>query len=380
MAAAEENLTAGDRRTAPPGAPAAVPGTGPALAPWSQALTCYSAALAAWLAVRDPRWWRPLLAGGPTLGTSPADGGLFLFHHHSAPLLPSLGLAVRWTDRWSRARESQREQLARHGAVTVCGDAYRLPWQVAHGRRHGPHWFTVVRGPEGDAVADALAMTTQDGPQQPCRVPLDDALPEEWCRALPGDGDPVHWLREDSVSGTSHTGRGARYRWLTWDGDAPAPAADPGMQPGPGRARCAPEFGAAAVRALAERVRTDGPLALHRQADDLWQALRQRELLLTAAGQDEGLLDQDGLAHWQRATAVWRRLPRILLRSRLRADSALDTPAPGTPPGPGAAADTALLGALTALAAYEGRHPVPAPAARTSTARNPVSAAHGKLP
>ncbi|WP_051854748.1 hypothetical protein [Streptomyces sp. NRRL B-1347] len=334
MAAVEHEARANDRprATAPP----------PALAPWSEALTCYSAALAAWLAVRERHWWRPLLAGGPVLGVSAADD-LFLFQHHARPLLPDLGLVVRWSDRWRMALDAQREQLARHGAVVVCGDARRLPWQRAHGQRHGPHWFTLLHSPDGIVVEDALGMTTESGQQRPHRVPVDAVRLEEWSRALPGAGDPVHWLRERSIAGTSWVGRGARYRWL--EVGTPPPTDVP----------LRPLTGAAAVHALAERVRADGARALHRQADDLWQALRQRELLLAAARQDGELLDEAARTHWERATGLWRRLPRIMLRSRLRADAA---PGSGSPSGPArpTGADSVLLDALAALAGHEGRH------------------------
>ncbi|MCD7445161.1 hypothetical protein K4B79_44095 [Streptomyces lincolnensis] len=306
----------------------------PRLASWSEVFNCYTAALATWLAVRTTAWWRPLLAGGPTLAVREADEGLLRYDHHPRPPLEVLGLVVRHGDDWRQVYEAQQAELAAHGALVVCGDTYHQPWHRGYRRRHAPHWITVVRDGHGDAVEDPLSLITEAGPQRPRRIEVAPAQFAQWARALPGT-DPVHRLRERSVAGGGDLALGARYRWLA-------------VRDGPGeQAAAVPDptrlTGADAVLAVAARFRP-GAVRDLRQADDLWQALRQRELLLAAAEADPGLLDEEALRHWRAATAWWRRVPPLLARLRLREAAGLATDT------------TRLVGVLTELAPFEGRH------------------------
>ena len=60
------------------------------------------------------------------------------------------------------------------------------------------------------------------------------------------------------------------------------------------------------------------------QADDVWQALRQRELLIRVLGVEEKLGELGGLPArepWERVTGLWRRLPPLLAHAQLLAAS-----------------------------------------------------------
>src|SRR5579859_5130784 len=87
------------------------------LSSWAATLSCYTAALAVWLAQRCEQRWRPLLAGGPVLAVTPAADGLLRFEHHARPPLQSLGLTVRQADDWATARAAQLAELSERGAL-----------------------------------------------------------------------------------------------------------------------------------------------------------------------------------------------------------------------------------------------------------------------
>lgn len=302
------------------------------LSSWATTFSCYTAALAVWLAQRQDRWWRPLLTGGPVLAVTPAADGLLRFEHHPRPPLEALGLAVRQAGDWATARDGQQAELAERGALIVCGDVYNLPWQRGYQHWHSPHWFTIVPDGGRQQIVDPLAMITSEGPQHPCLVPVDPAMIARWALAPPGYA-PVHRLRELSMAGYEPPGLGGRYRWLESDW---APRSG---QHAPGRLA-----GSAAVSQLAARFRAAGPDdPLHAQADDLWQALRQRELLLAAAQADPGLVPPTVAEHWRRAVTGWRRIPPALLRARLRGRA-------GLPADRDRVADT-----LAAVAPFEGQ-------------------------
>lgn len=288
------------------------------LSRWSGTFSCYTAALAVWLAVRQERWWRPLLAGTPTLTVRPAADGLVRFEHHPRPLLETLGLGVRYTDDWSTARAGFHAELAARGAVVVCGDTYRLPWQRGYQRWHAPHWFTVVRQGDDWVVDDPLAMHTVAGPQAPYRAPI--AVDELAAQGIgPVEYQPAQRLREASIVGSEPPGIGARYRWLVAAESTPDPGTGPAAPTGPTALT-----GQAALRALADMCRQSGPDTLvGPQADDLWQALRQRELLVAAGEVDPDLVPQAVREHWRAGVVLWRRIPPVLMDARLRVEDGM---------------------------------------------------------
>ena len=276
------------------------------LSNWASTFSCYTAALAVWLAVRRKDWWRPLLAGTPTLVIRPATDGLMRFEHHPRPPLEMLGLQVRYSDDWPAACAGLHTELAERGAVIICGDTYRLPWQRGYRRRHAPHWFTVLRHGADLLVDDPLEMRTEDGPQAPYRAAITPGALAEWS-AGPVRYRPAQRLRELSAAGAEPLGIGARYRWMS--AGTPLAAGEAGTEA---------LTGPASIRALAEHCRRHGLEVLAtEQSDDLWQALRQRELFLAAARHDPDLVAPDVRAHWRAAIEVWRRVPPVLFHTRL---------------------------------------------------------------
>ncbi|MGW4845118.1 hypothetical protein [Nocardia brasiliensis] len=304
-----------------------------ALSTHGDKLTCFTAALASALLARgETRWWRPLLAGGPTLAVTPAEQDLLLFEHDDAAPLPALGFGVHGDDDWATAYHALEEQVAAHGSVVLLADIFHLPWQHGYQKWHAPHWLAIVATVDGWVVEDPLTMTTELGPQAGQRVPvLSAAELREWSVSL-GPGDTVALLREQAMAGTAQIQVGRTYRWLQ---TRPAALRTP---------RADRLVGADALVALASRYQFASTPDDFTQIDDLWQALRQRELLLWAAEFDDEVLDDAGREHWERAVARWRKLPPLLMHARMRAAA-------------GGTVQTARIAeTLLALAEYEGKH------------------------
>ncbi|MFI9502947.1 hypothetical protein [Nocardia sp. NPDC052566] len=303
-----------------------------ALATHGDKLSCFTAALAGTLAARgESRWWRPLLADGPLLAVRPVDDDLLLFEHHAAPLLPALGLRINGNDEWDVAYAAIEEQVAGHGSAVVLADIFHLPWQRGYQRWHAPHWLALVATVDGWTVEDPLTMTTELGLQTGRRIPVPGkAELRAWSASLPA-GETVALLREQAMAGTAEIHAGRTYRWLEAGPIAPlAPRSD----------RLA---GADALTALASRYQFATTAADFAQIDDIWQALRQRELLLWAADLDPGLLGAAERAHWEHAVARWRTLPPLLMHAGTRARS-------------GGTVRTALIAeTLRELAGYEAK-------------------------
>ncbi|MBF6548182.1 hypothetical protein [Nocardia brasiliensis] len=304
-----------------------------ALSTHGDKLTCFTAALASALLARgETRWWRPLLAGGPTLAVTPAEQDLLLFEHDATAPLPALGFAVHGDDDWATAYHALEEQVAAHGSVVLLADIFHLPWQHGYQKWHAPHWLAIVATVDGWVVEDPLTMTTELGLQAGQRVPvLSAAELREWSVSL-GPGDTVALLREQAMAGTSQIQAGRTYRWLqTGPAALLAPRADRLV-------------GADALVALASRYQFASTPDDFTQLDDLWQALRQRELLLWAAEFDDEVLDDAGREHWEPAVARWRKLPPLLMHARMRAAA-------------GGTVQTARIAEnLLALSEYEGKH------------------------
>ncbi|WP_069166751.1 hypothetical protein [Nocardia altamirensis] len=304
-----------------------------ALSTHGDKLTCFTAALASALVARgETHWWRPLLAGGPQLAVTPAADDLLLFEHDATPRLPALGLRVHGDDDWATAYNALEEQVAAHGSVVVLADIFHLPWQHGHQKWHAPHWLAIVETIDGWQIEDPLTMTTELGLQTGQRVPVTSAAElREWSTSL-GAEDTVALLRETALAGTDDIHIGRTYRWLESHAAPPPPP------------RADRLVGADALVALASRYQFASTPEDFTQIDDLWQALRQRELLLWAAEHDASVLDADGRAHWEQAVAQWRKLPPLLMHASMRAAA-------------GGTVQTALIAeTLLTLAEFEGKH------------------------
>lgn len=279
---------------------------------WADTFSCYTAPLAVWLATQREDWWRPLLAGTPTLAIEQMKGGLVRFGHHPQPLLRSLQLEVSSATDTTQARSLLTAEIAEKKAVVICGDSFELPWQLGYRRWHTPHWFTVVSVDGHLFIDDPLRMHTTLGLQQPHQQPvtLEELL--AWARGTK-EYTPTQWLRETSLVGSNEHGIGSPYRWLR---HAESPLRDNFLK--------WDATGAAALRALAEDVRGEGAenLVTH-HGEDLWQALRQREMLILAGEREPESVPTRVLKHWQNAITMWRRIPPLLMEARMCLDEGI---------------------------------------------------------
>lgn len=284
------------------------------LSSWGETLTCYTAALGSWLGLGGTQWWRPLASGGPHIAVQPEpgpDGDLFSFEHHPRRLCPVLGLTLRTAAEWDQARPAILAELDGAGRVIMAGDTWALRWHPAWGKAHAPHWFVLTGGQHNALFAeDPLSLVTEWGPQTAARIQVAEGELSTLCAALPA-GSQIYALRERAVLGVADPGLGAAYRWLKHD---PAATVLPERPAGWHRA-------GAALRALASQLaERSGEAAAYEQADDVWQALRQREFTLAALNQERRLgTDVPDPARWQEALELWRTLPPLFLHARMLA-------------------------------------------------------------
>jgi hypothetical protein len=301
----------------------------PRLAAWAPYMTCYTAAVCSWLSARTERWWRPVLSGGPVLALT-ADRGGWRFDHTARPLAAVAGLGLRESDDTGEFLTGVDAALDA-GPVVVAGDVFRLPWQQGHDRWHAPHWFVLARENGRLVLDDALALTAETGRQKACRVDVTHAELAALGLALPV-GDPVFERRERSAIGRPVL-LGARHRWLV--ADAGITVHEPAVD----------LRGAEACEALADRFDKDGDdPGIYAYADDLWQAMRHRELVVAAAEADSALLSTAAREHWQSAVAAWRALPALLMHAKLRSGTGSAT------------AGSAVATLLRRLGRYEDQH------------------------
>jgi hypothetical protein len=294
-------------RSAEPGANVARRVVPSAFADWGPALTCYTSALGVYLAADDDRWWRVLADGAPYLAISPAPAGLLRFEHHPCPPARLIGLRARGANDWTAAWAGLQNELDAAGRVIVAADARNVPWLTAYGRKHAPHWFVLAREDDGYVVDDPLDHVDDHGRQFPVRVHLDEDDVRRCCGALI-DPSPHLVLREEAALGASESAFGAAYRWLVCGErvlDRPAAIT---------------RHGALELADNFERAAADPDS--YRQADDIWQGLRQRELLIRVLEVEEKLEEIRGLPPrepWEHATELWRRLPPLLMHAQLLA-------------------------------------------------------------
>jgi hypothetical protein len=273
------------------------------LTAFSDMYTCYSAAIATW-AAWDHGDWEPLVDPGLWLMVGERADGLLRFSHFRPGLRATLGLARTGMDGAATdAAAAALAEMRRCGRVIVAGDGFHLPWHVAFGRRHVPHWYVVVDAPEGPTVLDPFACRNDLGVQIASRRLVDEPELEQIIIGLPGD-DPVLALREALALGDD-AGLPPRlpYQWYVHGGvdEARAPG---GPAPADGAMQSAPaDFtvarGPDAVRLLAAHFRARGqePSA-YIQADDLWSIARHRAFWCRRAQQRAGVEADEALSHW----------------------------------------------------------------------------------
>jgi hypothetical protein len=282
-----------------------------AFASWGTAFSCYTSALGVYLAAEDDRWWRVLADGAPYLRVWPAQHGLLRFEHHPRPPAALAGLRARGADDWEEAWSGIRDELSAAGRVIIAADAWNVPWLTSHRMQHTSHWFVLARDHDGYVVDDPLDLVDDYGKQSPVRVRLTEDEVRQCAGALIAPA-PHLVLREEAVLGRCASELGRGYRWMVRGDPSPIGPAS------------APADRHAALELADWFEHAPGDPASYLQIDDIWQALRQRELLVRVLAVEEELGELGGLPTreaWERVTELWRRLPPLLMHARLTADS-----------------------------------------------------------
>lgn len=237
-----------------------------------EAYTCYSAALASWAAFEYVSWER-LVNSGLTLQLVEAGEGLFGFVHFPPALRAEVPLARTGADDPDEGAAGILEELDREGRVIVAGDGYLLPWHVAAGRRHVPHWFVVSGTAARPLVVDPFECRNDLGFQEATLYPIDPGALAGLARAHPADSDVVD-LRESFALGDD--ARPVEARTIQWFVRGKSEGRPPLGTSGP-----------AAIRALARHFRDNGEEAdAYRQVDDIWSIARHRAFLFQMAGDE----------------------------------------------------------------------------------------------
>ena len=266
--------------------------------------TCYSSALAAWSAASGGSWPDELRTGLHLLLTE-EPGDLFGFSPFPPSLAAKIGLARHSAGDAGTAVASIRGELEADGRVIVSGDGFNLPWHVACGRRHVPHWFTLVAGPDGPELIDPFECRTELGWQRPTRQALSWPDLEALVAGLPGD-DAVLALREAFALGADDRPlSGEGYAWV--GAGAAGTATTPGGIAGP-----------QALQRLARHFQEHGAqLDAYRQADDLWSIARHRAFLARHPGAGATA----AVEHLASLAARWAHVAPLLMQARLAVEA-----------------------------------------------------------
>ena len=239
-----------------------------ALSALSESYTCYSAAVAAWVA-HEREDWASLVNPGLALTVVPAAAGLFGFVHFPPELRSELGLTrVGMTGSRAQALEPVLAEVERSGRVIVAGDGFHLPWHVAHGKRHVPHWYVLSGEPGRLELIDPFACRNDLGRQQATRMPVAQEDLPEMLSGLPGDEEVLALRERFALGDDSPAPAGARCQWFVRGevGDTHRPVGAEGAEGVLELARSFREFG-------------QEPTA-YAQADDIWSIGRHRAFLV----------------------------------------------------------------------------------------------------
>lgn len=282
------------------------------LGEFSETFTCYSSAVATWVA-HDTGNWPSAVNPGLALTVFNAQQGLFGFAHFPPTLRAELGLERVGVEDEPAAIEGVLNELASSGRVIIAGDGFRLPWHVAHGRRHVPHWYVLAGAPDRLEVQDPFACRNELGVQRIARTPLAREDLAELLAGLPG-GNPVMELRERLALGDDCAVPSGRYQWFVHREVAGSRAPE-GVQ------------GRDAVLALAKSFREHGqsPRA-YAQADDIWSIGRHRAFLARHAADVAARAGDDALAGWvlEHADPLakrWSHMAPLLMQATLALDA-----------------------------------------------------------
>lgn len=280
------------------------------LVAFSETYTCYSSAVASWLA-HERRDWPAALNPGLALTVTRAGKGLFGFAHFPPGLRAELGLVrVSLDGEVPEATEGVLGELERSGRVIVAGDGFALPWHVAHARRHVPHWYVLVGTPDRLEAIDPFACRNELGVQSATRLAISREELPEMLVALPR-GDPVLELRERLALGDDcGAGLSGSYQWFV-RGEVTHSRAPEGSE------------GPDGLLMLASHIREHAqePRA-YEQADDIWSIGRHRAFLARHAAAVAAQTADNALAAWVREQVEplakrWSHMAPLLMQARL---------------------------------------------------------------
>jgi hypothetical protein len=292
---------------------------------FSETYTCYSSAVATWVA-HEREDWPTIVNPGLTLTVIDASEGaldtangtpavgdvlsLFGFAHFPPLLRARLGLTrVAVEDPDNEAVAGVLAELERSGRVIVAGDGLRLPWHVAHGKRHVPHWFVLTGTPDALETIDPFACRNELGVQLAIRTPIARTDLAEMLVGLPGE-DPAFALRERFALGDDCEPPRGACQWFVHGevGDSRSPA---GLE------------GPAGALALARHFHEHGqdPRA-YAQADDIWSVARHRAFLARHAAAVAERSGEEALAAWVREHGEplakrWSHMAPLLMQATL---------------------------------------------------------------
>lgn len=284
------------------------------LASFSETFTCYSAAIAGWIALADEDWARQVNPG-LHLTLTEVDEGLFGFAYFPADFRMKLQLVRSGAETLDAAIEEIRAEVDNKGRVIVAGDAFHLPWHVAFGRRHLPHWYVVQGTPDELLIVDAFAARNELGTQAPIRRPVTLDELRSLLPALPVD-DEILNLRERLAFGDDAGHRDRRpFQWFKNEDMGRTMVAPHGLS------------GPAAIQRLASHFHTrgDDPLA-YGQADDIWSIGRHRAFLARCARETAERINDSVLMQWSSdyvapLAARWAHIGPLLMQARLAVTS-----------------------------------------------------------
>ncbi|HEX5851456.1 MAG TPA: hypothetical protein VFY36_00025 [Solirubrobacteraceae bacterium] len=283
------------------------------LTAFSETYTCYSSAVATWVA-HEREDWPSAVNPGLALTVLDAGEGLFGFAHFPPRLRAELELVrVGLDGPGPKALEGVLAELERSGRVIVAGDGFRLPWHVAHDRRHVPHWYVLAGTPDRLEVIDPFACRNELGVQEARRVPIAREQLPELLVGLPG-GDPVLELRERLALGDECDRPGGDCQWFV--------RGEVADSRGPAGAE-----GADGALALARHFRERGqhPRA-YAQADDIWSIARHRAFLAHHARSVAERTSDAALAAWvqehgETLAKRWSHMAPLIMQATLSLSS-----------------------------------------------------------
>ncbi|MFF6835582.1 hypothetical protein ACFY84_27600 [Streptomyces sp. NPDC012438] len=285
--------------------PAPVPASAPEAAarPDPPELSCYTAALVAYLEPELPDA-ADRLAGAVRLAvrTDHPSGRLAFSHHHRIDLTAgSGGLVHRGAAHWPEALAALRAEAGRNGRVLAVANTRTVPWSPACGTSTAAHWILlepVPGGPGAWRVTDRFAALLPEGEQHPHTGVVDDTALRSLLTPL-GALAPQYALRDVHALGeASETPAPDHYGWLARRSARAATA------PPEGRWLHEPSE---TLGFLADRLGAD-PVLLAAHADDLWAAARHQRHRLDLLART-GAVSRTAA---ETAADAWGELPRSL--------------------------------------------------------------------